>query len=56
LKDTNYQTLKHAPEFVKNKETDTPTNKILTSLFTKSRLEMILRYAIVYVDRLDDDT
>jgi type I restriction enzyme R subunit len=28
----------------------------LTSLFTKSRLEMILRYAIVYVDRLDDDT
>lgn len=56
LKDNNYQTLKHSPEFVVNKDIDSPTNRILTSLFTKSRLKMILNYSIVYVDRLDDDT
>ena len=50
LKDTNYSTLKYSPEFVTNKDIEKPTNRILTSLFTKSRLQMMLQYAIVYVD------
>jgi len=50
LRDTNYQTLKHAQEFITNKDENTPTNRILTSLFTKERLKMMLLYGIVYVE------
>jgi len=53
LKDTNYQTLKHSQEFISNKNENTPTNRILTSLFTKDRLKMLLQYGIVYVDESD---
>jgi len=54
LKDTNYQTLKHSPEFISNKNDNTPTNRILTSLFTKERLKMLLQYGIVYVNESDE--
>ncbi len=50
LKDTNYSTLKYSPEFKTNKDINRPTNRILTSLFTKSRLQMILQYTLVYID------
>ncbi|MCL2246438.1 MAG: DEAD/DEAH box helicase family protein [Lentimicrobiaceae bacterium] len=50
LKDTNYQTLKYSQEFISNKNDNTPTNRILTSLFTKDRLKMFLQYGIVYVN------
>jgi type I restriction enzyme R subunit len=54
LKDHNKQVLKFAPEFVTNKNESTPTNNILTSLYTKERLKIILQYGIVYVDEIID--
>jgi len=49
LKDTNLNVIKHSPEFATNKSIDTPTNRILTSLFSKDRFEMLLRFGIAYV-------
>ncbi len=49
LKDNNLLTIKHSPEFITNKSPNTPTNKILTSLFCKDRLAMLLRYCFAYV-------
>lgn len=50
LKDNNLSSIKHSPEFITNKELDTPTNRILTSLFSRDRLEMLLKYSIAYVN------
>jgi type I restriction enzyme R subunit len=50
LKDTNLSAIKHSPEFITNKEPNSPTNRILTSLFSKDRFAMILKYAIAYVN------
>jgi type I restriction enzyme R subunit len=50
LKDNNLSSIKHSPEFITNKEPHTPTNRILTSLFSKDRLAMLLRYGIAYVN------
>lgn len=50
LKDNNKLVLKTSPEFITNKSPNTPTNRILTSLFSRDRLSFILRYAIAYVD------
>jgi type I restriction enzyme, R subunit len=49
LKDNNLSAIKHSPEFITNKEVNTPTNRILTSLFSKDRLAMVLRYCMAYV-------
>jgi type I restriction enzyme R subunit len=49
LKDNNYQTLKHTSEFALNKNPETPTNSILTSMLSKERLAFILQYGIAYV-------
>ena len=49
LKDNNLSSIKHSPEFITNKENNTPTNRLLTSLFCKDRIAMILRYCIAYV-------
>jgi len=49
LKDNNLSSIKHSPEFITNKEPNTPTNRILTSLFSKERLKMLLKYSIAYV-------
>ncbi|GGM82793.1 type I restriction-modification system endonuclease [Dyadobacter beijingensis] len=49
LKDNNLQVIKHSPEFKTNKELNTPTNRILTSLFSRERLQFILQYGIAYV-------
>ncbi|GHV07120.1 DEAD/DEAH box helicase [Campylobacterota bacterium] len=54
LNDNNLITLKYAPEFLTNKKGDTPTNSILTSLFTKDRLKTLLQFGIAYVDELND--
>lgn len=53
LKDTNLGVIKHSPEFATNKNPDSPTNRILTSLFSKERLAFVLRYGLVYVDEHD---
>lgn len=49
LKDNNLLAIKYSPEFITNKEPDTPTNRILTSLFSRERLKMLLKYSIAYV-------
>jgi type I restriction enzyme R subunit len=49
LKDTNYLSIKNAPEFITNKNPDSPTNRICTSLFQPTRLSFLLQYAIAYV-------
>ncbi|MCH8534850.1 MAG: DEAD/DEAH box helicase family protein [Flavobacteriaceae bacterium] len=50
LKDNNLVVIKHSPEFVTNKQPNTPTNRVLTSLYSLDRLKFILKYAIAYVD------
>lgn len=50
LKDNNLLVIKHSPEFKTNKELNTPTHRILTSLFSKERFAFILRYAFAYVE------
>lgn len=52
LKDNNLNMIKHSPEFLTNKNPDTPTNRIATSLLSKERLAFVLQYGIVYVDEV----
>lgn len=56
LKDNNQLVIKNTSEYKTNKDIDTPTNRIISSLFAKSRLEYLLKYAICYVDELDEET
>lgn len=51
--DNNKEALLNSPEYKLNIEPTTPANSILTSLFTKSRLMMLIRYGIVYVKSFD---
>ena len=53
LIDTNYVTLKGTSEYNTNLGINTPTNRIITSLFTKERLLKILKYGIAYVEKTD---
>jgi len=50
LTDNNATVIKHTPEYQTNKSVNTPTNRTITSLFSKERFFFILRYAIAYVD------
>ncbi|AYN01861.1 type I restriction endonuclease [Chryseobacterium sp. 3008163] len=50
LKDNNLVVIKNSPEYITNKQENTPTNRILSSVFTKERLQFILRYAIAYIE------
>lgn len=49
LKDTNLVGIKNSPEFLTNKNPNSPTNRICTSLFQKKRLQFMLQYAFAYV-------
>ena len=49
LKDTNLVGIKHSAEFITNKNPDTPTNRICTSLFQSERLSFLLQYGLAYV-------
>ncbi len=49
LADNNFQSIKSNPEFLTNKDPNTPTNRLSTGLLSRSRLAFILRYAIAYV-------
>jgi type I restriction enzyme R subunit len=55
LTDNNLVSIKHSPEFASNKEIDTPTHRIITSLFSRERLAFLLRFAFAYV-RVKSDT
>ncbi len=48
LKDNNLSSIKHSPEFITNKDVNTPTNRVLTSLFSRPRFAFLLRYSIAY--------
>ncbi|HRK61257.1 MAG TPA: type I restriction endonuclease [Candidatus Omnitrophota bacterium] len=50
LKDNNLSAIKHSPEFLTNKNPSNPTNRLLTSLLSKDRLRLFLKYAIAYVN------
>lgn len=56
LSDNNCRVIKHSPEFVSNKDINTSTNRILSSLFSKNRLRELLKYGICYVDEIDEVT
>ncbi len=49
LKDNGLVVIKHSPEFLTNKDPNTPTNRLSTSLFSKERFSFLLQYAFVYV-------
>lgn len=53
LHDNNLNVIKHNPEFITNKDSGTPTNRICTSLFSRDRLAFLLQYAIAYVNETD---
>jgi type I restriction enzyme, R subunit len=49
LADNNLTSIKHSPEFAINKAPDTPTNRLLSALFSRDRLAFFLRFAFAYV-------
>lgn len=55
LKDNNYVSIKGTPEYSTNLSSTSPTNRLITSLFHKSRILKILKYGIVYVERSNKD-
>ena len=55
LKDNNLVQLKLTPDYVTNLKPTSPTNRILTSMMSKSRLLFLLRYGLVYVEKADDN-
>lgn len=56
LADSNCKVIKHSPEFLTNKDIDTPTNRILSSLLSVNRLKDLLKYGICYVNEVDEET
>lgn len=53
LIDNNLVTIKGTEEYALNINEHTPTNRMLTSLFTHSRFNMFLKYGFAYVERTD---
>jgi type I restriction enzyme R subunit len=49
LKDNNLVSIKQSPEFITNKNLNTPTKRICTSLLQRERLSFLLRYGFAYV-------
>lgn len=49
LTDFNCQVIHNAPEYLTNKNVNSPTNRILTSMCSPERLLYILNYGIAYV-------
>lgn len=50
LQDTNLVAIKGTPEFEFNKAVDSPTHRLLTSLFSRERFAFFLRYALAWLD------
>ena len=55
LTDNNLSSIKFSPEYVTNSNPISPTNRIITSLFSFERILTLLKYAIAYVERTDDN-
>ena len=59
MKHRNCVVIKNLKEYQTNKDVNTPTNRIITSMLSKERFLFLLRYGIAYVERkveLDDGT
>ena len=54
LKDNNYASIKGSKEYSTNLNSETPTNRIITSLFHKKRILEIIKYGIAYVEKTDN--
>lgn len=55
LLDNNLSSIKGSPEYAVNISETSPTNKIVTSLFSKERILTILKYCFAYVEKTDDN-
>ena len=56
LTDFNCQVLHHAPEYQTNLNTNTPTNRVITSMCSPERFLFVLKYGIAYVkDEREED-
>lgn len=55
LQDNNLIILKHAPEFITNKNDQSPSNRMLTSLLSKDRLKTMLQFGLTYVNETGDN-
>lgn len=53
LIDNNLVTIKGTEEYALNIGEYTPTNRMLTSLFTHARFKMLLKYGFAYVEKTD---
>ena len=53
LIDNNYVSIKGTKEYSTNLDANTPTNRIITSLFTKTRILKLLKYGIAYVEKVN---
>ncbi len=54
LRDTNLVSIFGTSEYLTNKDINSPTNRILTSLLCGNRLKTILRYGIAYVNTVEN--
>ena len=54
LQDNHMTVLKGRADYALNCDPMTPTNRILTSLFTKERFLWLLHYGITYVEKVND--
>ena len=55
LRDTNLVSIKGTPEYLSSKTENSPTNYILSSLYTKERLMFLLKYGICYKTTTNKD-
>lgn len=53
LKDTNLLSIKGTPEYNSSISEDSPTNRIVTSLYAKERIMFLLQYGICYKETTD---
>ena len=56
LKDNNLQSIKSSPEYYENINPCSPTNRIITSLLSKNRLFIMLKYGITYVKKVNKNS
>lgn len=55
LTDNNLSSIKYSAEYVTNSSLVSPTNRMITSLFSFERVLTFLKYAIAYVERTDEN-
>lgn len=53
LKDNNLVSIRDTNEYITNLQESTPTNRILTSLFSHKRILKLFKYGFAYVERTD---